>query len=96
MWYCAWLCKDRNSANRHRRKKHSSKKDSENVIKGNEVEENAAVNTALTGGFDETAIEIELNYIICMNGLHLEDNKCWESTQHLNKDTARHCLVAIS
>ena len=58
---CGTVCdfhEDRNSTNRYRREKYSSKKDSAIAIEGIEVELNAEVPTALTGGFDETGIEM--------------------------------------
>ena len=50
----------------------------------------------MTGRLDETNIEMDLNCINCMNDLHLGDDKYCKFIKHLNKDTARHYLVAIS
>ena len=90
------FCKDRKSANKHRRKKHSNDNVIENTIEGNEVEETSEIETALTGGFNEMDIEIELNYMNYTNDLQIEDDKYREFIKHLNKDTVSHYLVAIS
>ena len=88
------FCNDRKLVNRHRRQKHRGKTDSKNTIEENEVKENTNVSTALTGGFDNTDIKMELNYINYLNDLNHEEDKHWEFIKYLNKDTARHYLVA--
>ena len=88
--------KDRHSANRHRRKKHSVNLLNENTIDGNEVDEHSEIAVALTGDFNENRIENELNYIKFMKELHLEDEIYRQFIKHLNNDTARQYLVAMS
>ena len=90
------FCKDKRAANRHRREKYRVNQNNSNMIEEKDVAESNEVNLATNGGFDAMDTEKELNYVNFISDLNLKDDKHREFTKHLNEDTSRHYLVAMS